>query len=153
MPVTARDKAMHDHAHDDDHDHGAPGAGALNHPLIRRMEVELGWPRLSNQSDLAEYLNRPGVHCLFVPGDPVRNLETADAAVILPELYMTFQRAFDCAVVDDPIEAQVREGNGVLKTPSYIFFRGGQMIGAIPKVRDWDDYLIRVQQILAKKAA
>lgn len=142
---------MHDHAHHDDDDHGS--GGAFDHPLIRRLETEMGWPRLSNLSDLAEYLGRPGVHCLFVPGDPVRNLETADAAVILPELHMTFQRAFDCALVDDAIEAKVREGNGVLKTPSFIFFRDGEMIGAIPKVRDWDDYLIRIQQILAKKAA
>lgn len=140
---------MHDHAHDEDHG----GGGASYHPLIRRLETELGWPCLGNLSDLAEYLTRPGVHCLFVPGDPARNLETADAAVILPELHMTFQRAFDCAVIGDPIEAKVREGNGVLKTPSYIFFRDGRMIGAIPKVRDWDDYLIRIQQILAKKAA
>lgn len=142
---------MHDHAHHDEDDHGT--GGAFDHPLIRRLEAEMGWPRLSNMSDLAEYLGRPGVHCLFVPGDPVRNLETADAAVILPELHMTFQRAFDCALVGDAIEAKVREGNGVLKTPSFIFFRDGQMIGAIPKIRDWDDYLIRIQQILAKKAA
>lgn len=142
---------MHDHAHDDE-DSGPSGISA-NHPLIRRLETEFAWPRLANMSDLAEYLARPGAHCLFVPGDPVRNLETADAAVILPELRMTFQHAFDCAVVDDAIEAKVREGNGVLKTPAYIFFRNGQMIGAIPKVRDWDDYLIRIQQILAKEAA
>lgn len=145
---------MHDHAHhDDDDDMTGHKSGTLDHPLIRRLEHEMGWPRLANLSDLAEYLGRSGVHCLFVPGDPVRNLETADAAVILPELHMTFQRAFDCALVDDPIEAKVREGNNVLKTPAFIFFREGEMIGAIPKVRDWDDYLIRIQQILAKKAA
>lgn len=140
---------MHDHAPHEDDDHG----GTLDHPLIRRLESELGWPRLCNLSDLAEYLGRPGVHCLFTPGDPVRNLETADAAVILPELHMIFQRAFDCALVDGGIEAKVRESNGVLKTPAFIFFRDGQMIGAIPKVRDWDDYLVRIQQILARKAA
>lgn len=144
---------MHDHPHHDNDNDAGPRASTLDHPLIGRLERDLGWPRLSNLSDLAEYLGRPGVHCLFVPGDPVRNLETADAAVILPELRMTFQRAFDCALVDDPIEAKVREGNGVLKTPAYIFFRDGEMIGAIPKVRDWDDYLLRIQQILARKAA
>ena len=31
---------------------------------------------------MAEFTQRPGLHCLFVPGDPRRNLETADAAVL-----------------------------------------------------------------------
>ena len=92
---------MHDHA-----PHDLPPASEI-HPLISRLETEYGYPRLSSAHDLAEFLARPGAHCLFIPGDPRRNLETADAAVILPELRMVFQHAFDCALVDDAIDPEV----------------------------------------------
>jgi hydrogenase-1 operon protein HyaE len=86
---------------------------------------------------------------IFVPGDPARNLESADVAVILPELRMAFQGCFDCAVADDAVEEWLRGDTGVLKTPSLIFYRDGALIGAIPKVRDWDDYMARTAQILS----
>ncbi|SMX30679.1 hydrogenase accessory protein [Actibacterium lipolyticum] len=120
--------------------------------LIERLSSEMGWPSLGNASDIAEFINRPGVHVLFVPGDAKRNLETNDVAVILPELKMTFQGQFDCAVVQDSAEAALRESAGVWKTPSLIFYREGSQIGAIPKVRDWDEYMARIMQILATPA-
>lgn len=138
---------MHDHA-----PHDLPPATDL-HPLIARLEAEFGYPRLDCQQEVAEFLARPGVHCLFVPGDPRRNLETADAAVILPELRLAFQGAFDCAVVDDAIEAAVREQYRALKTPGLLFFRGPEFLGAVEKVRDWSDYLARITHFLSLKAA
>jgi hypothetical protein len=68
-----------------------------------------------------------------------------------PELQQAFQGAFDCAVVADAIEADTREMAGVYKTPSLIFYRDGQQIGALPKVRDWSDYMARIAQILAAR--
>ena len=121
----------------------------MTHPLIDRLTGDLGWPRLESQSDVAEFTRHPGAHVVFVPGDPARNLESADVAVILPELRMAFQGRFDCAVVDDAVEEWLRTDTGVLKTPSLIFYRDGAMIGAIPKVRDWDDYMARVTRILS----
>ncbi len=125
----------------------------MTHPLIDRLTTELGWPQLDNAADITEFTNRPGVHVLFVPGDPKRNLETADAAVILPELKQAFQGKFDCAVVGDAIETRLRNDTKVLKTPSLIFYRDGEMIGGIPRVRDWDEYLARISQILAQPVA
>lgn len=118
------------------------------HPLLNRLITELGWPHLQTMEQVEDFLARPGAHCLLIPGDPARNLETADAAVVLPELRMVFQGAFDCALVGDAIEAQLREAHGVLKTPGFLFFRNGRMQGAIAKIRDWDDYMARVPAIL-----
>ena len=118
------------------------------HPLLDRLITELGWPHLTTMVEVGDFLARPGAHCLLIPGDPARNLETADAAVVLPELRMVFQGAFDCALVGDAIEAELREVHGVLKTPGFLFFRNGQMQGAIAKIRDWDDYMARVPAIL-----
>lgn len=137
------------------HDHiGSPTADAgARHPLIARLQSELGYPRLAALDEVAEFIARPGLHCLFIPGDARRNLETADAAVILPELRLAFQNAFDCAIVDDAIEAKVRERYKALKTPGFLFFRGDAFLGDIQKVRDWADYLARITHILSQKAA
>ena len=124
-----------------------------NHPLIDRLTSELGWQRLTNVASRDAYIAGPGVHVLFIPGDPKRNLETADVAVILPELRQAFQNAFDCAVVDDCIETDTREAAGVYKTPSLIFYRDGVQIGALPKVRDWADYMARITHILSAPVA
>ncbi|KCV81285.1 hydrogenase-1 expression HyaE [Actibacterium atlanticum] len=125
----------------------------MTHPLIDRLSSEMGWQDLNDRDALDAFIQQPGAHALFVPGDPKRNLETADVAVILPELKMAFQGQFDCAVVGDDIETELRQETKVLKTPSLIFYRDGQMIGNIPKVRDWDEYMVRIAQILAQPVA
>ena len=51
-------------------------------------------------------------------------------------------------VVDDAIEAAVRESARALKTPGFLFFHSGRYLGAIEKIRDWDDYMGRVSHIL-----
>ena len=122
----------------------------MTHPLIARLTDEMGWPQLETAADLAAFAERPGWHVAFVPGDPARNLETADVAVILPELRMAFQGRFDCAVVADAIEADLRTETGVLKTPSLVFYHDGGFVAGIAKVRDWDDYVARITQILAR---
>lgn len=121
----------------------------MSHPLLTRLIEDFDWPHLDTAEGLAEHLARPGLHCLFIPGDPARNLETADAAVILPELQQAFQGRFDCALVDDTLEAGLREATRVLKTPSFLFYDGDRFLGGIAKIRDWDDYLARIPQILA----
>lgn len=123
----------------------------MTHPLISRLSTEFGWPSFDDMGSLEAWASQPGVHVAFVPGDPVRNLETADVAVILPELKQAFQGRFDCAVVGTALEEAVRNHTKVFKTPSLIFWREGQVIGAIPKVRDWDDYMARVAHILTAR--
>ncbi len=121
----------------------------MTHPLITRLTTEFEWPALPDMAATEAFTAAPGCHVIFVPGDAARNLETADVAVILPELHMAFQGRFDCAVAADSVEAALREATGVFKTPSLIFYRDGAMIGAIPKVRDWSDYVARITQILS----
>lgn len=121
----------------------------MTHPLIARLTEELGWPRLETLEEVTSYTGQPGAHCLFIPGDPAKNLETTDAAVILPEIVQAFQGRFDVAVVAEEIDQAVREAAGVFKTPLLVFFRQGTQLGAIPKVRDWDDYLARTAHILS----
>lgn len=125
----------------------------MSHPLIDRLTNEMGWPRIGTEADLAAFTEADGEHAVFVPGDASRNLETADVAVILPELAMAFQGRFDCAVASPEMEDSVKTRAGVHKTPNIVFFRAGEALGSIPKVRDWDDYVTRIPQILSKPVA
>ena len=125
----------------------------MDRPLITRLITEFGYPNLVTPEDVAAFTGAPGDHVVFVPGDVRRNLETPDVAVILPELRQAFQGRFDCAVAGDAVEEAVREAAKVFKTPSLIFYREGQVIGGIPKVRDWTEYVERIGQILALPVA
>ncbi len=125
----------------------------MTHPLVTRLTDDLGYPALATMADVAAFTEASGYHAIFVPGDAKRNLETPDVAVILPELRQAFQGRFDCAVATDDVEAELRDTTGVFKTPSLIFYRDGQCLGGIPKVRDWSDYVERVTHMLAQPLA
>lgn len=125
----------------------------MTHPLITRLIDEFDYPSLTTMADVASFTEAPGVHVIFVPGDAKRNLETPDVAVVLPELRQAFQGRFDCAVADDSVETELREETKIFKTPSLIFYRDGEVIGGIPKVRDWSDYVERVTYFLATPVA
>lgn len=125
----------------------------MTHPLITRLITEFEYPNLENMGDVASFTEAEGLHVIFVPGDVKRNLETPDVAVILPELRQAFQGRFDCAVAADSVESELRDATQIHKTPSLIFFRDGQPIGGIPKVRDWSEYIERINQIIALPVA
>lgn len=78
-------------------------------PLIDRLVTEFGWPRLATTEAVDAFVGAPGVHVLFISGDPARNRDTADVAAILPGLEQAFQGRVECAVVDDAVETAVRE--------------------------------------------
>ncbi len=128
---------------------GREGEQMPSSPLIERLTGTFGYPRLESIEAFDAFVGGPGVHLVFVPGDPARNLETDDVAVILPEIVAAFEGRFDVAVATDAIERLVRERAESFQTPNLIFWREGRLLGDIPKVRDWDDYMARVQAILA----
>ncbi|MCQ0988214.1 thioredoxin domain-containing protein [Jiella marina] len=124
----------------------------MSHPLIKRLVDTLGYPQV-DAAILDRFLAEPDLKALFVTGDADKNLETADLAVILPELARHFGKAFQPAVVDRAIEQKVRERFDVWPTPSLIFVARGNKVGAIAKIRDWDDYLREISAILDREPA
>ena len=115
--------------------------------LLDRLSSELNWPVLDAVT-LDAFIDGAGERVLFVTGDPLKNPETMDVCVILPELVMAFQHRFAPGVVAQGVERIVRDRFEIWPTPSLIFLRDGAFLGAIPKVRDWDDYLARTRAIL-----
>ena len=125
----------------------------MTHPLVTRLTEEFDYPARASMADVARFTEAPGLHVIFVPGDAQRNLETPDVAVILPELRQAFQGQFDCAVATDAVEGEVRDATKIFKTPSLIFYRDGDCVGGIPKVRDWSDYVDRITHLMAVPTA
>ncbi len=123
------------------------------HPLVARLVSDLRWPLLADEAALAEFTARPGAHCVFLPGADKANPETPDVAVILPELAQAFQGAFDCAVADAKAEAAAKLAAEVHKTPNLVFWRDGKVVGCLPRVRDWSDYMASIPRLLAAAPA
>ena len=120
--------------------------------LIDRIATEQGWARLDDAEAVEAFIAAAGLRCLFVPGDPAKNLESGDVAVILPELRRAVGEAFEVGLVGAAVERAARERFDVWPTPSLIFVSEGRPLGAIPRVRDWDDYLARLREILSDAA-
>ncbi|WP_298495120.1 hydrogenase accessory protein [uncultured Maritimibacter sp.] len=119
------------------------------HPLVDMLITERAYPHLTTQAAFDAYTTGAGVHCVFLPGEAATNLETPDVAVVLPELIMAFQRAFDAAVAGPEVEKQIKADIAFHKTPNLVFYRDGRVIGTLPRVRDWSDYVARIPVILA----
>jgi len=122
-----------------------------HHPLIDRLTGEHGFPLLTSPQARDAFIRAAGDHVLFIPADPARDAETADLARMLPELRLAFRNAFDCAVVDEAIEADTREMTADQRTPSLIIYRDGLQIGMLHALRDRTDHMSRIGQILASR--
>ncbi|MGB0497977.1 MAG: hydrogenase accessory protein [Rubricella sp.] len=124
----------------------------MSSPLIDMLVSDHGFTRLSTMEEHDAFVAGGIPSVLFVPGDPRRNLESTDVAVILPELARAFRGRFTVALVDDAIETEVRTRHESFQTPVLIFCANGETIGSIPKVRDWSDYMERVGTLLNRAA-
>jgi hydrogenase-1 operon protein HyaE len=85
---------------------------------------------------------------LFFPGDPAQRPEAADVAVIFPELLGAFQGRLRGAVVALGAERALGQVYHVDVFPSLAVIRAGVTIGVIPRVRDWADYLQKIEAFL-----
>lgn len=110
-------------------------------PLIDRLAAEHAWQPLPDLEAAAAFAAGAGLRVIFIPGDPVKNLESNDVAVILPELVAAFPRAFRVGVYTAAEDRALREVYATWATPSLVLLRDGVHLGSIERVRDWTDYL------------
>ena len=86
-------------------------ADAARHPLIERLVGELGIPEVG-AGDVDGFLAAPGDVVLFFTEDPKQYPESADVAVILPELVQSLPGRFRAAVVDRASERALQKRFG-----------------------------------------
>lgn len=115
--------------------------------LVDRLVSERGYPLLDDataqpwRDDSANWV-------VFLPGHGKGSGETADVAVILPELVNHLFPRLKPAVAGAAAEQAILARTGMMSLPALVFLRGDELLGSIPRVRDWDDYLERIAAIL-----
>lgn len=124
---------------------------ATLHPLVRRLLTERAWPYLETLDDAASLDARD--HFLLLPAHGKAHLESPDIAVVLPELVNALggEAAIGGAVAGPKAEAALREALS-LALPAIVVLRGGEPVGSIARMRDWDEYLERLGALVRAPA-
>jgi hydrogenase-1 operon protein HyaE len=119
------------------------------HPLVQRL-LDRPDTEALRPDTLDAWLARGGEQVLLFSGDPVRFPEALDVAVVLPELRTAFAGRFAVGVVPREHEDAIARRFGVQRWPSLVFLRDGGYLGAVSGMRDWDDYVREVGEVLAR---
>jgi hydrogenase-1 operon protein HyaE len=121
----------------------------MSHVLIQRLIDELGYAEVSldNHDD---FVATQGMNVLFLPGDPQTVKDATDVAVVLPELLAAFDGAMNAGVVTDTFgdAVKLKQLYGFTHFPSLVFVRDGEYVGTISRIRDWQDYLMLINEFL-----
>ncbi|HSO07618.1 MAG TPA: hydrogenase, partial [Pelomicrobium sp.] len=91
----------------------------------------------------------PGESLLFFAEDPLRVRETLDLAVILPEIDQAFSGRLRIGVLLPQAARAVAGRYGFRRWPALVMLRGGEYVGTIDGIQDWDVYLGRIAELLA----
>jgi len=116
-------------------------------PLVDQLTDTHGYPRLDGADD-QPWRGTADTWVVFLPGHGKGNGETADVAVILPELVRALSPHLKPAVAGPSAEQALLARAGMMSLPALLFLRGDAVLGSIPRVRDWTDYLERIAAIL-----
>lgn len=117
---------------------------------IRKLIDEHGYPVIGEE-DVDGFVSEYGRVVLFFTGDPQRIGETADIAVILPELMKVFGDVFRPAVVARTAERPLQLRYRFNTYPALVFLAPGGYLGALTRVRDWNDYLVEIADIITRE--
>lgn len=103
---------------------------------------------LVNSNNLSEFLQRHSQAVVFFAGNPDRYPETSDVACVLPEIIRQFPQLAGALVAEQEQETLQRRFDFTV-WPSLAFFRDTHYLGAISGIQNWDDYVIKIPQIMA----
>ena len=80
--------------------------------------------------------------------DPLRVRETLDIAVIVPELMRAFPGRFRVGVLLPEAARALSARYGFRRWPAFVVLNDGEHVGAVDGLRNWDEYLKEVAQLL-----
>jgi len=122
----------------------------MTHALIERLIQELNYPQVTLDNH-DSFIDMPGLNVLFFPGNPDTVKDATDVAVVLPELIAVFAPQLNPGVVTDTYGAgqKLKQKYGFTHYPSLVFVRNGEYVGVISRIQNWDDYLSRINVLMA----
>ena len=101
---------------------------------------------------LAPAAGEPDHALLFFTGDPDQRSDSGDVAVVMPELLSAFHGRFRAGVIDRSAEAALKARCRVEVFPSLVVLRGQTVLDVLPRIRDWGEYLDRLEAALREDA-
>jgi len=104
-----------------------------------------------NEDNVDDFLKKNGDVILFIAGDPERLVLVHDVAVIFPELVKASNGGLKPAILERDSERALQRRYRFSSFPSLVFLRDGEYLGVISGVLDWTDYVIQINEILAKE--
>jgi hydrogenase-1 operon protein HyaE len=78
-------------------------------------------------------------------------VESADVAVILPEILKQFKGRLTPALVERNAERALQRRYRFNAFPALVFLKGAGYLGTICRVLDWQDYLAEIATVLARE--
>jgi len=120
-------------------------------PLEERITalVESGRFVSVNADGVQAFAAAPGDSVLLLTADTRNNPESWDALIVLPEVLRAHADALRAAIVPPGEAAKVALRFGVRTYPAMVFQRGGEYVGAIEGLQDWEAYVRLTEQMLA----
>jgi len=122
-------------------------ADPARHPLVERLLGEFGLPEVGLDG-VDGFLSAPGDAVLFFTEDPKQYPESADVAVILPELMQALPGRFRAAVVGRAAERALQKRFGFARWPALVFVRDGELVGAITGMHEWGEFVQKAGTLL-----
>jgi hydrogenase-1 operon protein HyaE len=119
-------------------------------PVIQSLISRHGWPVLTAET-LEGFFAAHGEVVLFFSGDAERLDESSDVAVILPEILKVFGGRVTAAAVARDFERDLQRRYRFAAFPALVFLRGGEYLGAVSRMKDWDVYLSEIAEILSRE--
>jgi len=118
--------------------------------LIKTMIEQHNYPEL-NVNNFDEHIQSQDECVLFFTENPTRFPESDDVAMILPELVKEYGNRFSAAVIEQDSQRKLQARYDFREWPTLVFLRKGEYLGAISRVQDWNDYIIKINDLLTSK--
>jgi hydrogenase-1 operon protein HyaE len=116
--------------------------------LLEQLHTKYGLPLL-DADNYENFIYGNDTVLLFFSNDPVMFPESQDVAVILPELLKVFAGRLQAAVIGKTIERELQARFRFTSWPSLVFLRGGEYLGVISGIKNWQEYLVEIGRVLA----
>lgn len=115
--------------------------------LIRIMLEKHAYPVLDEES-IDDFLGCHDEVVLFFSENPQQFPESDDLAVILPELVKAFAGRLSAALISQGSQHRLQARYGFGGWPALVFLRRGELLGCITQLRNWEDYLREIRQLM-----
>ncbi len=113
----------------------SPTLDSLDQLLERQRDA--GLARCLEVDDFAPLAAERGDLAVLLTDDPARCPESWDMAVVLPEVLRSFAGQLSAASAMPEVSRELARRYGVTRYPSLLFVRGGDYVGVLEGMYDW----------------